>query len=119
MAVADAHGFLEDDILKKVTTLFDCLIIHTDQEVSKNKKLNDFLSHLNSFKKEKQKIFIIVHQKNLNKQFKFESIKKGMNEYELVIPLFEDLQDNNKTNFYNCCYGALNEFFINETGQYI
>ena len=42
-----------------------------------------------------------------------------MNEYELVIPLFEDLQDNNKTNFYNCCYGALNEFFINETGLYI
>ena len=29
------------------------------------------------------------------------------------MPLFEDLQDNNKTNFYNCCYGALDEFFIN------
>jgi hypothetical protein len=110
LAVADAHGFLEEDILKKVATLFDCLIIHTDQEISKNKKLNDLLSHLNTFKK---KIFVIVHQKNINRQFKFESIKKGMNLYELIIPLFEDLLDNNKTNFYNCCYGALDEFFIN------
>ena len=30
LAVADAHGYLEDDIMKKVAVLFDCLIIHTD-----------------------------------------------------------------------------------------
>ncbi len=36
LAVADAHGFLEEDIMIKVATLFDCLIVHTDQELSKN-----------------------------------------------------------------------------------
>ena len=67
LAIADAHGFLEEDIMKKVTSLFDCLIVHTDQELSKNKKLNSLISHLNTSKKSAQKIFVIVHQKNLSK----------------------------------------------------
>ena len=36
LAVADAHGFLDEDIMKKIVTLFDCLIVHTDQELSRN-----------------------------------------------------------------------------------
>jgi acyl dehydratase len=51
LAVADAHGYLEDDIMRKVALLFDCLIIHTDQEASKNQKLNDLLIYLNQQKK--------------------------------------------------------------------
>ena len=30
LAVADAHGVLDEDIMKKIATLFDCLIVHTD-----------------------------------------------------------------------------------------
>ena len=36
LAIADAHGFLEKDIMNKIAILFDCLIVHTDQELSKN-----------------------------------------------------------------------------------
>ena len=30
LAVADAHGKIEDEIIINISILFDCLIIHTD-----------------------------------------------------------------------------------------
>ncbi len=46
MAVADAHGFLEENIIEKVAILFDCLIIHTDKELLQNQKLKDLITKL-------------------------------------------------------------------------
>jgi len=41
------HGFLEENILEKIAILFDCIIIHTDQELSKNQKLKGLIAKLN------------------------------------------------------------------------
>ena len=37
--MADAHGEINDDLIIKLSNLFDYLIIHSDQEYYDNKKI--------------------------------------------------------------------------------
>ena len=58
--MADAHGMIEDKIIEDISILFDCIIIHTDQDSNVNEKLKMLLKKLKA-KKSNQKIVIVYH----------------------------------------------------------
>jgi hypothetical protein len=58
--VADAHGMIEDKIIEDISILFDCIIIHTDQDCNVNEKLKELLKKLKA-KKNNQQIVIVYH----------------------------------------------------------
>ena len=50
--MADAHGLIEDQLIENISILFDCIIIHTDQEYQDNQKLQNLIKQLKTKKKE-------------------------------------------------------------------
>lgn len=43
MTIADGHGQLSNDIIEKISILFECLIIHTDVGLKLNQKLSELI----------------------------------------------------------------------------
>ena len=52
LTVADAHGLIEDQLIENISILFDCIIIHTDQEYQDNQKLQNLIKQLKAKKNE-------------------------------------------------------------------